>query len=225
MTELRKNKIFNPQFVTDETPESISSDDVGRLWVDAKLGKFVVGINDKRKKSNVSVALLTDIDRDDIDEKVSNTYFSELIDFYAIIEAQQSGDRHFDAGFDFFTDDVFLKNTDQVLDDYYSFYYVEVENKQSQNYIRTISTQFGEAHIRCANGHDTYLYDNALYKVVNYSKIILPTPVKKVIDLRFDNKDTVENGFILHSDKKTIYIYGDPEGFFLNKTVKVRCLN
>lgn len=224
MAELKKNKIHNPQFISDKVPESITKDDVGRIWVDNISKRFVIGVQGEPNQGRL-VGLLTDDDKNEIKNNVANNYFSEIADVNVTIEKQIEGDVHFDKGYDFFSDDVFMKNATQELMDYYSFFYLEVENTNSINYIRTILTDSGEKHIRCATGHDSYSFNNQIFQIVNYSKIVLPTKVKGIIEIKFDNKDTLEYGFTLSLDMKTILIFGDPDGLFLNQTVKVRYVN
>lgn len=231
MSDIRRNKIHNPQFITDSVPETITESDIGRLWVDNVNKKLVIGIPGEEANSCVLTGLITDDDKSAIESSISDiqstvnvTYFSNILDTYATIEPQVNGDKHYDEGYDFFSDDNYTENSTQELDDYYSFFYIEVESTESNGYLRTISTDQGDKHIRTAIGADNYVYETQSKKVVNYSKIIMPFEIKGVIELKFDNKDIVEQGFELKEDKQTILIYGDPEGFFLNKRVKVRYL-
>jgi len=224
MADPRKNKIYNLQFVTDDIPKNITSDDVGRLWIDKNKKKIVVGLVDEHDNS-LTTCLLTDFDRVEIVSNAAKIYFSEVIDIQATILPQEISNVHFENGYDFFSDELFLTNADQSLNDYYSFFYLEVPSTTSKGYVRTINTVNGETHIRCATGYDVYMYDGNEEQIVNYSKIILPRTVKSIVEIRFENKDIMEKGFFLHSDKKTIFIFGDPEGFFLNSKVKVKCLN
>jgi len=231
MSDTKKNKIHNPQFVTEAVPEIITESDIGRLWVDNVNKKIVIGIAGAEENSCVLTGLITDDDKNELESSISDiqstvnvTYFSNILDTYATIEPQVNGDKHYDVGYDFFGDDNFIENSTQELDDYYSFFYIEVGSVEDVGYLRTISTDEGDKHIRPAIGADNYTYNNQNKKVVNYSKIILPFAIKGVIELKFDNKDIVEQGFELQEDKQTILIYGDPEGFFINKRVKVRYL-
>lgn len=217
MSEIKKNKIHNPQFITEPVPENISASDVGRLWVDKVNKKLIIGLADDGE-SGMLTDVMTGIDKTDI----SNTYFSGLSDVYVTIEAQVNGDTHYDHGYDFFADSAYTENTTQDIDDYYSFFYIEVADTETAGYLRTISTAEGDKHIRAAIGADNYVYNSQTKKVVNYSKIILPFTVKAVVELKFENKDVVDQGFELQDDNQTILIYGDPEGFFINKKVKVR---
>jgi len=221
---IKKNKIHNPQFITDTVPAVITKDDVGRLWIDKVNKKLVVGLNDGVDGATIT-DVVTGIDKTILEKEISDTYFSGLSDVYAVIELQSNGDKHYDHGYDFFGDTNYLENSTQEIDDYYSFFYMEVASIDTVGYLRTISTDSGDKHIRNAIGSDNYIFNSTTKKVVNYGKIILPFKVKVIIELKFENKDIVEYGFELQDDKKTILIYGDPEGFFINQKVKVRYLN
>lgn len=221
MSDIKKNKIHNPQFITEEVPVSITDSDVGRLWVDKANKKLIIGLTDDGE-AGVLTDVMTGIDKTVMENDISNTYFSGLSDVYATIVLQVNGDTHYDQGYDFFSDTSFIGNSTQEIDDYYSFFYIEVPTIESSGYLRTVSTSEGDKHIRNAIGSDNYIYNSQTKKIVNYSKINLPFVVKAVVELKFENKDIVDQGFVLHSDKQTILIYGDPEGFFVNKKVKVR---
>jgi hypothetical protein len=223
MAELKKNKIHNPQFVSDDVPDNISSHDIGRLWLDKTNKRFVVGLPNDSGHGH-TLGLLTELDKDNITQNTANTFFSEILDFYCFVEPQITGDKHFDVGYDFFTDIDFIENATQELADYYSFFYLEVESVNSLGYVRTIQTLSGNKFVRLANGTDTYIYNSQPRTVVNYSKVSLPQTVKAVLELKFDNKDVVDRGFILGSDNKTILIYGDPDGFFIDRHIKVKCV-
>jgi len=215
---VKKNKLHNPQIVSDAPPVSITSNDIGRLWVDKITNTMSIAIGSKIDGSPELRNILDSNDLNDID----NNFYKGISEEFADITLQVSGDKHFDNGYDFFDDSIFLENSNQDLDDYYSFFYKEVADSTSIGYIRSISTIDGVKHIRAANGNDSYLYDDNTISHVKYSKIILTTKVKDIISITFDNKDILESGFELQSDKQTILIYADPEGFFINKRVKVK---
>jgi len=226
----KKNKIHNPQIVTDSVPDTITSVDFGRMWADKTSKKIVIALTDENNQG-VLTGLITEIDKSEIQNSIStiqtimtDTYFSAVGDVYATVVEQVNGDTHYDSGYDFFSDANYTENTNQAIDDYYSFFYVEVPDTISSGYLRTIETTEGPKHIRPAIGSDNYVYNNQAQKVVRYSKITLPFTVKEVVEIKFDNKDIIEQGFDLQSDKQTVLIYGDPEGFFINKRVKVRYL-
>jgi len=172
-------------------------------------------------QSDIQSQIQNDI-QDNIDEIVDNASSITINNSVETIIPQVNGDKHYDYGYDFFTDELFLGNINQSIADYYSFFYVEVMSTNSNGYLRTISTDEGDKHVRLAIGSDNYIYNNSTKKVVNYSKIVMPFEIRGVIELKFDNNDVVDRGFELQEDNQTILIYGDPEGFFLNKKVKVK---
>lgn len=215
---IKKNKIHNPQLVTDAIPTSVSQDDLGRMWIDTEHDGIYIAIKNKftgvpELRSMLDSSTMVAID---------GAYFSGIDYEYSEIVAQTSGDKHYDVGYDFFNDPIYIENSTQADDDHYSFYYIEVTDVTSPGYVRSISTENGIKHIRAAIGTDTYEYMTLTYNLVNYSKIVLANPVKEIIDIKFENKDALETGFELMNDKQTILIYADPEGFFLNKIVKIR---
>ena len=217
---VKKNKLHNPQIITDNIPTTITSDDIGRLWLDKTSNTLSIAVGNKTTGRPEVRELLDSSNLESIDSK----YFSDIIQESAIIVPQVPGDTHYDNGYDFFSDPIFLKNTNQVYDDFYAYYYKEVEDTGSAGYLRTISTDSGVRHIRAATGSDVYTFNSTQYKLVNYSKIVLTADTKAIVSIIFDNKDELTNGYILSDDKRTILIYADPEGFFLNKTVKVKYL-
>lgn len=172
-------------------------------------------------QADIQAQIQTDI-QDNIDEIVDNASSINIKNSVDVILPQVNGDIHYDSGYDFFADDIFNENITQDIADYYSFFYIEVPTTDSFGYLRTISTNEGDKHVRPAIGSDNYVYNSETKKVVNYSKIIMPFEIKAVIELKFENNDVVDRGFELQDDKQTILIYGDPEGFFINKKVKVR---
>ena len=217
---VKKNKLHNPQIITDAPPTVVSEADIGRLWVDKATNTVSIAIGNK----DTGIPELRNIlDTTDL-ETIDGGYYRGIEEEFGIIELQTTGDAHFDAGYDFFTDSVYLENTNQTYDNFYSYYYKEVATTGSAGYIRTISTDSGVRHIRPAIGTDTYQYNSETKKLVNYSKIQLTADAKDIVSITFDNKDTLEAGFTLLDDNRTILIYADPEGFFINKTVKVRYL-
>lgn len=223
---IKKNKIHNPQIITDPVPTEIRAEDIGRLWVDHTQNKIVVAVPNGDGGAKAKM-LLDDENATEIianvADKVAQSYFIDIRDQYATIIAQTNGDTHYDSGYDFFGDVDFLNSMTQDQEDYYSFFYIEVPSTTSSGYLRTISTVDGSKHIRKAIGADNYVYNSQNQKVVNYSKILLAAPVKDVVEIKFENKDVLEEvGYELQEDKQTILIYGDPEGFFINKQVKVK---
>ena len=217
---IKKNKIHNPQIITDTAPTTITADDIGRLWVDKTTNTVSIAMH---HKTTGAPELRNFLDSTDTIE-IGNKYYSSISEEFATIELQVAGDEQYDFGYDFFTDAVFLENTNQAYDDFYSYYYKEVPETTSNGYIRTLSTSNGIKHVRRANGHDTYTYNSAQYNLVNYTKITLAQEIKDIIEIKFYNKDVLENGYKLLDDKKTILIYADPEGFFVGQTVKVKYL-
>lgn len=216
----KKNKIHNPQFVTDAAPSTVQSEDIGRIWFDKTNHAIKLAITNKDTGNPELRNLLDSNNLVDID----NQYFKGTTEEYVNIVAQEAGDKHYDNGYDFFSDPIFIQHSTQETDDYYSYFYKEVPDTSSPGYARTISTDVGVKHVRPAYGSDTYQYNSTTYNLTNYSKIILTTPVKEIIDISFANKDILAAGFELLADKKTILIYADPDGFFINQTVKVKSL-
>jgi len=218
MSSNKKNKLYNPQIITDTIPSTVSDMDIGRIWVDKVSNTISIAVGNK---DTGNPELRNILDTTDL-ETIDNGYYKGVSEEYATIEPQVDGDLHFDNGYDFFTDKVYLENATQEYDDFYSYYYKEVDDTSSAGYIRTISTDAGVKHVRLAIGTDTYKYNDDTKNLVNYSKIKLTNSAKDIVSITFDNKDTLEAGFTLLDDNKTILIYADPEGFFLNKTVKVK---
>lgn len=217
---IKKNKIHNPQLVTDLVPSTVTEEDLGRMWIDTEHDGIYVAIKNKftgvpELRSMLDSSTMTAID---------GAYFSDIVYEYSLIIPQEAGDKHYELGYDFFNDAIYIENATQENDDFYAFYYIEVSSTDAPNYIRSISTESGIKHVRAANGYDTYDYMSVTYPLTNYSKIVLNSPIKAVVDIKFENKDVLETGFELLNDKRTILIYADPEGFFINSLVKVRCV-
>ena len=217
---IKKNKIHNPQIITDAVPSTISDNDIGRLWIDKSNNTISIAIGNKDTGIPELRNILDTSNYTEMDLK----YFTGVEEEMTQIVSQEVGDKHYDYGYDFFTDELYLKNTTQEIDDYYSYFYKEVPDTTSNGYLRTISTDNGVKHIRTANGKDTYIFNSVTYNLVNYSKINLNKPAKEIISISFDNKDQLTNGYELTQDKKTILIYADPDGAFINKNVKVKYL-
>ncbi len=217
---VKKNKLHNPQIITDAPPASVTEADIGRLWVDKTNNTVSIAIGNKNDGTPELRNILDTTDLDIID----GGYYKGIDEEFVTLVLQEAGNIHYDNGYDFFTDVVFLENTTQEYDDFYAYYYKEVEDTDSEGYLRTISTDDGVRHIRTAIGTDTYTYNSETYNLVNYTKLTLSQDVKDIVEIKFDNKDTLENGFILLDDNRTILIYADPEGFFAGKTVKVKYL-
>jgi hypothetical protein len=223
MGTVRKNKIHNPQLVTENVPGTVAAEDFGRMWVDKASNKLYLAVKDT-EGNPTKVSMFDSVEKTAFQEEIDQSYYKSIGDEYATIVAQTNGDKHYDFGFDFYSDVIFTQDLTQEQEDFYSWFYLEVVSTNDAGYLRTISTTEGDKHIRAAKGSDNYTYNSNSYKVVNYSKIILSQPVKSIVEIKFDNKDILEQGFELLSDGQTILIYCDPEGFFLNKTVKVRYL-
>ena len=85
----------------------------------------------------------------------------DIEDVYSSIIPQAVGDPHFDNGYDFFGDAIFMEDMSAELSDYYSFFYLEVL-LNDVGYLRTIETDDGPKHIRAAKGSDTYIYMKVL---------------------------------------------------------------
>lgn len=217
---VKKNKLHNPQIITDAPPSSVTEFDIGRIWIDKTNNTVSVAIGNKTTGAPELRNLLDSSDLVQIDQ----VYYSGIGEEFALIEPQTAGDSHYDNGYDFFTDSVYLQNNNQVYDDFYSYYYKEVPATSSNGYLRTISTDFGVKHIRPAVGTDSYIFESITYNLIKYTKIILSREIKTVLEIKFDNKDTIDHGFSLLSDNKTILLFCDPEGFFNGKTVKVKYL-
>jgi hypothetical protein len=217
MAIINKNKIHNPQIVSDGIPENISNDDIGRIWNTGN--SFKIALTNENKELKIKEML-----NDDHLEMIDNKYFKEIKEKICVIESQDENDKHYQKGYDFFNDDIFLKNASQEIQDYYSFYYIEVADSSSPGYIRSVSTSDGVKYVRCAIGGDTYTWEGNDYNVVNYSKIKLDEEIKEVVSIIFDNKDILENGYELSEDKKSILIYAEPDGYFIGKQVKVKYL-
>lgn len=220
MDIIKKNKIHNPQIVTSPTPENVSENDLGRIWVDGVSNTFKIAIRNKDTGIPELRNFLDTTDRDEIDRN----YFKGLTEELKTVELQGAGDKHFDEGYDFFSDPIFLENSTQDHHDYYSFFYMEVDNSSSVGYLRSISTVEGIKHIRNAVGTDSYVYDTQTLPLVKYTKIVLDVPAKEIVDIVFENKDSLVLGYVLAEDKRTILIYSDPEGFYNNKQVMVKYL-
>jgi len=217
---VKKNKLHNPQIITDAPPASVTEADIGRLWVNKSNNTVSIAIGNK---TDGTPELRNILDTTDL-ELIDSGYYRGIDEEHADIVLQEAGDTHFDSGYDFFTDPFYLSNATQDDDDFYSYYYNEVPETSSEGYLRTISTDDGVKHIRKANGEDTYQFDDTTYNQVNYTKITLNQDIKDIIEIKFTNKDTIDHGFILLDDKRTILIYSDPEGFFIGKSVKVKFL-
>lgn len=223
MGTIKKNKIHNPQFITGNLPDIVKSEDFGRVWLDKTSNKLYLAVKDSGGNPT-TVSMMDSIAKNELETQISQQYYKGIGDEYQTIVAQTNGDKHYDQGYDFFNDVVFNNSLTQEQADYYSFFYLELSSTSDAGYLRTITTTEGNKHIRPAIGSDNYTYNSKLEKVVNYSKIVLSQPVKSIVEIKFDNKDILEHGFELLSDGQTILIYCDPEGFFINKTVKVRYL-
>jgi len=217
---VKKNKLHNPQIITDAPPASVTEADIGRLWVDKSNNTISIAIGNK---NDGTPELRNILDTTDL-ELIDSGYYRGIDAEFADIVLQTSGDTHYDDGYDFFSDSTYLPNTNQAYDDFYAYYYKEVEDTDSEGYLRTISTDDGVKHIRMANGTDTLVIGDDTFNHVNYTKIILTKDIKGILDIKFDNKDVIDHGFTLLEDKRTILLYCDPEGFFIGKTVKVKYL-
>lgn len=220
MGVVKKNKIHNPQIITDVVPQTVGPEDIGRLWVDAPSNSIKIAVNNKETGQPELRDLLDTTNLEAIDGE----FFKGIREEVQTVSLQVSGDKHFDNGYDFFSDEVYLANSTQNDDDFYSFFYVEVPDTNANNYLRTISTASGTKHIRMANGLDTYSYESTDHKIVRYTKITLDNEAKEIVDIKFPNKDSLILGYELAEDNKTILIYSDPDGFFNNKKVIVKYL-
>lgn len=217
---IKKNKIHNPQIITDPAPSTVSEEDIGRLWVDTTSNTLKIAV---RNKSNGVPELRNLLDNTDLGA-IDGGFFKGISEEIKTVGLQSAGDLHFDNGYDFFSDYIFLSNTTQTYDDYYSFFYIEVPDTSDSRYLRTISTDQGVKHIRKAIGTDLYQYNSTSYNVVKYTKIILDNVAKEIVDIKFENKDSLIVGYTLENDGKTILIYSDPDGFFNGKKVIVKYL-
>ena len=217
---VKKNKIHNPQIITDSAPETVGPEDLGRLWVDTNSNSIKIAIRNKETDVPELRNLLDNTDLVDID----GDFFKGINEELQTVELQVSGDMNYNNGYDFFTDEIYLENATQEHDDHYSFFYIELPDTDSPTYIRTISTDSGVRHIRKATGGDTYLYESQTTPVVKYTKIVLDAPAKEIIDIKFENKDSLVTGYSLSDDNQTIFIYSDPDGFYNNKQVMVKYL-
>jgi len=220
MSVIKKNKIHNPQLITSAPPSSVGENDIGRLWVDLETDSIKIAL---RNKGSGMTELRDLLDTDNMSQ-MNNTYFKGIRNELKNVELQKSGDEHFDNGYDFFSDPIYLENSTQNYDNYYSYFYIEVQETTDPLYLRSISTDVGVKHIRRANGLDSYSYQSQMKPHVQYTKIVLDIPAKEIIDIIFDNKDSLTVGYKLTADKKTILIYSDPDGFFNNKQVLVKYL-
>jgi len=215
---IKKNKLHNPQIITDAPPATVTEADIGRLWVDKTNNTISIALGNT---TTGNPELRNLMDSNDL-ALIDGGYYRGMREEFGDIVLQSNGDTHYDNGYDFFTDSTYLENTNQSYDDYYSYFYKEVPSTTSNGYLRSVSTFDGVKHVRTANGMDTYQYNSTQYNLVNYSKIILQNDAKDIISITFDNKDNLESGYELLNDKRTILIYADPEGFFINKRVKIK---
>jgi len=217
---IKKNKIHNPQFLTAPAPKSVTEEDLGRVWVDGDTKAFKIAIRNKDTDLPELRNFLDTTDRAEIDE----TYFKGIKEELQTVELQVEGDEHYDNGYDFFTDPIYLENTTQEYDDYYAFFYMAVVDTTAAGYLRSISTDDGIKHVRKAVGTDGYVYDDQTLPVVKYTKIVLDAPAKEIVDIKFENKDSLTIGYTLTEDKQSILLYSDPDGFYNNKQVMVKYL-
>jgi len=217
---VKKNKLHNPQIITDAPPATVTEADIGRLWVDTANNSISIALGNT---DTGAPELRNLLDSNDL-ALIDDGFYRGMSEEVATIVLQTQGDTHFDNGYDFFSDSTYLKNATQAYDDFYAYYYREVPNTNSLGYVRTISTDDGVRHIRNANGSDTYDFNSVTTNHVNYTKINLSKTIKGVLEIKFDNKDVIDHGFTLLPDKQTILLYCDPEGFFKGKTVKIKYL-
>ena len=217
---VKKNKIHNPQIITDPAPDVVTVEDLGRLWVDTNSNTIKIAVRNKDTGTPELRNLLDNTDLIGIDDN----YFKGINEELQMVQLQVSGDFNYDYGYDFFSDENYLTNTTQEFDDYYSFFYLEVPDTSHISYLRTISTDSGVRHIRKATGGDRYLYNGEQTPIVKYTKIVLNNDAKEIVDIIFDNKDALVSGYNLADDNRTIYIYSDPDGFYNGKQVSVKYL-
>jgi len=217
---IKKNKLHNPQIITEQPPEEIVEKDIGRIWIDKTNNNMRIALNSKVDGTPELRNMLDTNDLLDIDK----TFYKGVSTELATIVLQENGDSHYDNGYDFFNDSTFLNHSTQEYDDYYAYFYKEVEDTDSPGYLRSIATDDGTKHIRIALGDDTYEYDNDTYNLVNYSKIVLQNKIKDIIDITFSNKDSIQHGYTLLDDNQTILIYIDPEGLMVGEQVTIKYL-
>jgi len=215
---INKNKIHNPQLITDEIPNELSTSDLGRLWINKKQNTISIAV-----LNNETVQLNSLMHQDDM-TKISNTFYSGVETIFGDIISQEENDPHFESGYDFFSDNIFKELSDDDTDFYYSYFYKEVSGTDDPLYIRSISTVDGVKHIRKVIGTDVVLYDEVEYNHIHYSKIILPYNVKEVVSIMLSNNDEIDTGYILNDEKTIIYLYLDPEGYFIGQRVKIKVL-
>lgn len=214
----KKTKIHNPQIVTEVPPQTVSDSDIGRIWLNPNNKTISIALWNKQSGLPELRELLDSADIPDL----NSTFINAIIDENVTIIPQTIGDLHFDNGYDFFSDSIFLENASQPEIYFYSFFYKLVDSPESDGYVRSISTSDGVKHVRNIYGTERYVYNSNEYNITNYSKINLSQPVKGVLDIIFDNNDVLQSGYVLSNDKKTIYIFCDPSGTFINKEVKIR---
>ncbi len=243
---IKKNRIHNPQIVSDQIPTVLTVSDIGRLWFDSNTKVFAIGSVD----TNGNYVAKTILDSSS-HQTLADTDSLRLVGTILTLEKADGTTETVDL--------ESILDPNLVIDPEYA--HISVTNTSVSDGTNTFSTlsqtltvatqatgdkHFDEGYDFLNNGFvDNYYVtfyeqDNVTYTVeigggvklkpktgLGYSKITFAnsksiSSVNSISEIRFSNGDILRSGFELSNDGRTLFVYCDPEGHYVGKKVTVR---
>ena len=243
---IKKNRIHNPQIVSDQIPTVLTVSDIGRLWFDS--GTKVLAIGSVDGQGNYVAKTLIDSGSS---QTLAETNSLSLSGNILTLEKADGTTETVDLST--------LIDPDTVVDANYS--HISVTGTSVSDGTNTFSTltqtvtvtaqvsgdkHFNDGYDFLNNGYiDEYyvnFYDvnNTTYTVeiaggvklkpktgLGFSKITFTNSkiiqnLNQISEIRFRNGDVLRSGFELSNDGRSLFVYCDPQSLYVGKQVTIR---
>ena len=243
---IKKNRIHNPQIVSDQIPNVLTVSDIGRLWFDSNTKVFAIGSVDtngnyvaKTILDSTSHQTLADADSLRLTgtiltlEKADGT--TETADLATIIDVATVIDPNYahisvtntsvsDGTNTFSTLSQTLTVAEQVMGDkHFDQGYDFLNNGFVDNYyVSFYELDSFDYTIEIGIGFKLKPKTGLGYSKITFENSKTIASVNSISEIRFSNGDVLRSGFELSPDGRSLFVYCDPEGHYVGKKVTVR---
>lgn len=243
---IKKNRIHNPQIVSDQIPTALTVSDIGRLWFDRNTKVFAIGSVDtngnyvaKTILDSSSHQTLAETDSLRLVgsiltlEKADGT--TETVDLSTIIDASTVIDPNYlhisvtdssvsDGTHTFSTLSQTVTVSAQASGDkHFDQGYDFLNNGFIDNYYVSFYDQDSEAYtVEIGGGVRLKPKTGLGYSKITFTNSKSIASLNSISEIKFSNGDVLRSGFELSPDGRSLFVYCDPEGHYVGKKVTVR---
>lgn len=232
---IKTNRIHNPQIISDPIPQTITSADVGRIWLDSDTKTLSIGGVDQ----NGNFVVKTILDSSSTQSLAKNNSLTFVNNQLILTKSDNSTE----------TIDLSVFTTMAEIESYVSS--LNLQNEIIEQTVNVVSQTSGDLHYDQGydflnNGYvddyyvNFYIQENEAFTVtlgdgtkvkpktgLSFSKITLLnsktiSTISNIKELSFNNGDVLKTGFALSPTGSSVLLYCDPTGKYIGKQATIK---